>query len=214
MDAKLSRAVVEMFVRLLRGGPDLPRQAPRQLGPGAADRRVRSRGRERGGGRQALAHPLSARRRQRARSSSRRRGPRRCSATWRSRCIRTTSATRSWSARRVDAAARRAARSRSSPTNTSTASSAPACVKITPAHDFNDYAVGQRHELPMIGMLRRSTRRSTTTRRRSTAGSTASWRASACVADLEAQGLLVEVEEAQADGAALRPHRRRSSSRC
>ncbi len=24
------------------------------------------------------------------------------------------------------------------------------CVKITPAHDFNDYAIGQRHQLPMI----------------------------------------------------------------
>jgi valyl-tRNA synthetase len=27
------------------------------------------------------------------------------------------------------------------------------CVKITPAHDFNDYAVGQRNKLPMIGVL-------------------------------------------------------------
>ncbi|WP_414728999.1 valine--tRNA ligase [Zhongshania aliphaticivorans] len=27
------------------------------------------------------------------------------------------------------------------------------CVKITPAHDFNDYAVGQRHKLPMINIL-------------------------------------------------------------
>lgn len=27
------------------------------------------------------------------------------------------------------------------------------CVKVTPAHDFNDYAVGQRHGLPMIGIL-------------------------------------------------------------
>jgi len=27
------------------------------------------------------------------------------------------------------------------------------CVKITPAHDFNDYAVAQRHKLPMISML-------------------------------------------------------------
>ncbi|MFK7733658.1 MAG: valine--tRNA ligase [Pseudomonadales bacterium] len=27
------------------------------------------------------------------------------------------------------------------------------CVKITPAHDFNDYEVGQRHELPMINVL-------------------------------------------------------------
>src|SRR5688572_1311111 len=27
------------------------------------------------------------------------------------------------------------------------------CVKITPAHDFNDYEVGQRHNLPMINIL-------------------------------------------------------------
>ncbi|MCU6434791.1 valine--tRNA ligase [Undibacterium sp. Jales W-56] len=27
------------------------------------------------------------------------------------------------------------------------------CVKITPAHDFNDYAVGQRHKLEMISIL-------------------------------------------------------------
>jgi valyl-tRNA synthetase len=27
------------------------------------------------------------------------------------------------------------------------------CVKVTPAHDFNDYAVGQRHKLPMIPIL-------------------------------------------------------------
>ena len=27
------------------------------------------------------------------------------------------------------------------------------CVKITPAHDFNDYAVGQRHQLPLISIL-------------------------------------------------------------
>ena len=27
------------------------------------------------------------------------------------------------------------------------------CVKITPAHDFNDYAVGQRHNLPMINVF-------------------------------------------------------------
>ena len=28
------------------------------------------------------------------------------------------------------------------------------CVKVTPAHDFNDYAVGQRHKLDMIVVLR------------------------------------------------------------
>ena len=27
------------------------------------------------------------------------------------------------------------------------------CVKITPAHDFNDYDVGKRHQLPMINVL-------------------------------------------------------------
>ncbi|GAB3398138.1 valine--tRNA ligase [Massilia agilis] len=27
------------------------------------------------------------------------------------------------------------------------------CVKITPAHDFNDYALGQRHNLPMINVF-------------------------------------------------------------
>ena len=27
------------------------------------------------------------------------------------------------------------------------------CVKVTPAHDFNDYAVGQRHNLPLISIL-------------------------------------------------------------
>ena len=28
-----------------------------------------------------------------------------------------------------------------------------ACVKITPAHDFNDYEVGKRHNLPMYNSL-------------------------------------------------------------
>jgi valyl-tRNA synthetase len=27
------------------------------------------------------------------------------------------------------------------------------CVKITPAHDFNDYALGQRHDLPLINIF-------------------------------------------------------------
>ncbi len=27
------------------------------------------------------------------------------------------------------------------------------CVKVTPAHDFNDYATGQRHQLPMINIM-------------------------------------------------------------
>ena len=27
------------------------------------------------------------------------------------------------------------------------------CVKITPAHDFNDYEIGKRHDLPMYNIL-------------------------------------------------------------
>src|SRR5690606_10264615 len=27
------------------------------------------------------------------------------------------------------------------------------CVKVTPAHDFNDYAIGQRHGLPLINIF-------------------------------------------------------------
>lgn len=27
------------------------------------------------------------------------------------------------------------------------------CVKITPAHDFNDYEVGKRHQLPLINIF-------------------------------------------------------------
>ncbi len=45
----------------VRAGPDLPRQAPGQLGPGAAHRGVRPRGRKRGRGRASVAHPLSRR---------------------------------------------------------------------------------------------------------------------------------------------------------
>ncbi len=45
----------------LRGGSHLPRQAAGELGPGAAHRRLRPRGGERGGGRQPLAHHVSLR---------------------------------------------------------------------------------------------------------------------------------------------------------
>ena len=42
----------------------------------------------------------------------------------------------------------------SSPTaSSSTPTSAPACVKVTPAHDPNDYATGQRHHLEQINLL-------------------------------------------------------------
>ena len=47
-----------------------------------------------------------------------------------------------------------AARSRSSRTRSwSTASSAPGIVKVTPAHDANDFAAGQRHGLPAVVVI-------------------------------------------------------------
>ncbi len=49
-------------------------------------------------------------------------------------------------------------------------------VKITPAHDFNDFEVGKRHDLPQITFSTPSAR-SPTTRRKLIASSTASRRA-------------------------------------
>jgi valyl-tRNA synthetase len=67
-------------------------------------------------------------------------------------------------------------------------------VKVTPAHDPNDYAVGQRHGLPMIGVL--------TLDAKINDNAPAAYRGldrfdarKKVVADLEAQGLLVETKK-------------------
>ena len=67
------------------------------------------------------------------------------------------------------------------------------CVKITPAHDFNDYAVGQRHNLPMPSIM--------TLEAKITDDAPAAYRGldrfearKKIVADLEAQGLLEQVK--------------------
>lgn len=67
-------------------------------------------------------------------------------------------------------------------------------VKVTPAHDFNDHAVGQRHGLPMIGIF--------TLDAKTNDEVPAPYRGidrfdarKKVVADLEAQGLLVEVKK-------------------
>jgi len=67
-------------------------------------------------------------------------------------------------------------------------------VKVTPAHDANDYAVGQRHALPMIGVLALDA----TVNDQAPAAYRGLDRFVArkkVVADLEAQGLLVEVKK-------------------
>ena len=67
-------------------------------------------------------------------------------------------------------------------------------VKVTPAHDANDYAVGQRHQLPLIGVL--------TLDAKINDNAPAAYRGldrfvarKRVVADLEAQGLLVETRK-------------------
>ncbi|MGE0348161.1 valine--tRNA ligase [Hydrogenophaga sp.] len=67
-------------------------------------------------------------------------------------------------------------------------------VKVTPAHDTNDYAVGQRHQLPIIGVL--------TLDAAINDNAPAKYRGmdrfvarKAVVADLEAAGLLVETKK-------------------
>jgi len=61
------------------------------------------------------------------------------------------------------------------------------CVKITPAHDFNDYAVGQRHQLAPIEMLTLDARVKGT----QYAGLDRFEARERILADLKAQGLLV-----------------------
>ena len=125
MDEGLSRAVLKVFVDALQRGPDLQGQAAGQLGPEAADRDLRPRGAAGRGEGPPLALQVSDRRHATSSSSSRRRGPRRCSATPRSRCIPTTSAT---APDRQDTRSCRwsAAASRSSPTTTPIRRRAPA----------------------------------------------------------------------------------------
>lgn len=67
-------------------------------------------------------------------------------------------------------------------------------VKVTPAHDFNDYAVGQRHQLPMIGILNLQgfVNEAAPTQYQGLARFVARKQV---VADLEAQGYLVKVDK-------------------
>ena len=51
------------------------------------------------------------------------------------------------------------------------------CLKITPAHDFNDWQIGQRHKLHPIGVLTLDAKINEQRARDSTAGSIASRRA-------------------------------------
>ena len=161
MDEGLSRAVLKVFVELYREGliykdKRLVNWDPKLL-TAISDLEVcRSRSRATSGicAIRSKARP-SIRTIRRPLSSSRRRGRRRCWATPRWRCIRTTSATRRWSGKNailplVGRSIPIIADEYSDPEKGSGA------VKITPAHDFNDFEVGKRHKLPQINVLDRS----------------------------------------------------------
>ena len=67
------------------------------------------------------------------------------------------------------------------------------CVKITPAHDFNDYQVGQRNKLPMIEVLTLDAKISDAAPE-AYRGMDRFAARKQIVADLDAQGFLVEVK--------------------
>ena len=78
------------------------------------------------------------------------------------------------------------------PTRTWTRSSERAAVKVTPAHDANDYEIGQRHDLPQIDVMTDDGRINENGGR--FAGLTVAEARAAVKEALDAEGLLVGVE--------------------
>lgn len=68
------------------------------------------------------------------------------------------------------------------------------CVKITPAHDFNDFEVGKRHDLPLLNVLTKTARMNENVPAKYQGMDRYECR-KAVVADLEAAGLLVSVKK-------------------
>jgi valyl-tRNA synthetase len=66
-------------------------------------------------------------------------------------------------------------------------------VKVTPAHDFNDFEVGQRHKLPSISILDAHGKLNESAPEKYR-GLTVAESRKAVLADLEAQGLLIETK--------------------
>ena len=102
----------------------------------------------------------------------------------------------------------RADGSRSSPTTYVDPTFGTGCVKITPAHDFNDYELGQRHNLPLINIFDERAHLNDEVPS-PTAGSSGLRRASAFLRTWRQRGLLDGIDDHTSDGAARRPQRRR-----
>ena len=153
MDEGFSSAVLKVFVDLYHQRPALSRQAPGELGSGPQDRDLRPRGRDHARSQGKFWHfryPLEDGSRRRSRS--RPPGPRRCSPTWRSRCIPRTSATRALVGKKV----RLPITGRLIPIIADEHADpelGSGAVKITPGHDFNDFEVGKRAGFKPAEML-------------------------------------------------------------
>ncbi len=139
--------------RTPQGRADLPRQAAGELGRPAADGRLRPRGAADRGRRPSLASALPDRGRRgrvhhgghhpaRDHAGRHRRG-----GPSRRRALPPPARPPRRSCRSSAAA------SRSSPTSYSDPEKGTGAVKITPAHDFNDFEVGRRHALEAIAIL-------------------------------------------------------------
>ncbi len=223
MDEGLSQAPsLKVFVELYTPRADLQGQAPRQLGPGVPDRDLGPRGRAgREGGtftwtvrrsreavrrqgagedprprsqRAPLSLPLPAEGRSvEVTSSSRPRVPRPCWATPALPCIPRTSAIRRSSARRcvlplVGREIPIVADEYSDPEKGTGA------VKITPAHDFNDFEVGTPPRARADQHLRRLRRKLNDEVPEAYRGLDRFEARKRVVADLEALGLLEKIE--------------------
>lgn len=67
------------------------------------------------------------------------------------------------------------------------------CVKITPAHDFNDFEVGRRHKLPLLNVLTKTAHMNENVPAKYQGMDRYACR-KAVIADLEAAGLLVSIK--------------------
>ena len=182
MDPDLSRAVREAFVRLYEEG--LIYRATRLVNWDVESRTVLSRPRGRDAGERAgravrvrlPGRPTPTRRSERPSSSSRRRAPRRCSATRavavhpddpRYKHLHGKKLKHPFVAREIPVI--------TDPVLVDMAFGTGA-VKVTPAHDFNDFATGKRHGLEEINIFKLDGTHERE-RRASSPGSTASSRA-------------------------------------
>ena len=121
--------------------------------------------------------------------TSRRRGRRRCSPTARSRSIRTTSATSTCVGKLVDLPLcdRRIPIIADDFVDREFGSG---CVKITGAHDFNDYACALRHGIPLITIFTLDAKINENGPAAVPAASTATTRARRCCATSKRSGFL------------------------